>query len=132
MPFIKWLNDNYTDQISECGFTTNGSASKQYYLDAIEIGIVSYISFSTHSEFFNENKFFTTVVEVNKKGVALNKSIYVNIMDEYWNKEKSKLYHEYLTAQGVANGLTAVAYEYQTRDTVKFNSNTKEFNFSGQ
>ena len=51
LPFLTWLANNYKEQISECGFTTNGSASKRYYLDAIDNSIISFISFSTHTEF---------------------------------------------------------------------------------
>lgn len=132
LPFLKWLDNNFKDQISECGFTTNGSASKKYYLEAIEISIVSFISFSTHSEFFNEQKFFDTVIEVNKTSNVLNKSIHVNIMDEFWNKEKSKLYSEFLTKKGINNSINVVYYSHKIRDTVRFNPNKKKFNFNAE
>ena len=131
LPFLIWLNDNYKEQISECGFTTNGSASKKYYLDAIDISIISFISFSTHSEFFNEKKFFDIVVEVNKKSLRLKKSIHVNIMDEFWNKDKSKIYSNFLTKKKINNSINVIYYAYKIRDTVRFNSNKKEFDFNG-
>jgi MoaA/NifB/PqqE/SkfB family radical SAM enzyme len=131
LPFLIWLDKNYKEQISECGFTTNGSASKRYYLDAIDISIISYISFSTHSEFFNEKKFFDTVIEVNKKSYRLKKSIHVNIMDEFWNEEKSKIYSDFLTKRKINNSINVIYYTYKIRDTVRFNPNTKEFNFNG-
>jgi MoaA/NifB/PqqE/SkfB family radical SAM enzyme len=131
LPFLIWLDKNYKEQISECGFTTNGSASKRYYLDAIDISIISYISFSTHSEFFNEKKFFDTVIEVNKKSYRLKKSIHVNIMNEFWNEEKSKIYSDFLTKRKINNSINVIYYTYKIRDTVRFNPNTKEFNFNG-
>jgi MoaA/NifB/PqqE/SkfB family radical SAM enzyme len=131
LPFLIWLDKNYKEQISECGFTTNGSASKRYYLDAIDISIISFISFSTHSEFFNEKKFFDTVIEVNKKSYRLKKSIHVNIMDEFWNEEKSKIYSDFLTKRKINNSINVIYYTYKIRDTVRFNPNTKEFNFNG-
>ena len=132
LPFLIWLDDNYKEQISECGFTTNGSASKKYYLDAMNVGIVSFISFSTHSEFFNEKKFFDTVVEVNKKSLKLKKSIHVNIMDEFWNKDKSKIYSNFLTKKKINNSINVIYYTYKIRDTVRFNSNKKDFDFNVQ
>jgi MoaA/NifB/PqqE/SkfB family radical SAM enzyme len=131
LPFLKWLDDNYKEQISECGFTTNGSASKKYYLNAIDIGIINFISFSTHSEFFNEKKFFDTVIEVNKKSRRLKKSIHVNVMNEFWNEDKSKIYSDFLTKQKINNSINVIYYKHKIRDTVRFNSNKKEFNFSG-
>ena len=131
LPFLIWLDKNYKEQISECGFTTNGSASKRYYLDAIDMSIISFISFSTHSEFFNEKKFFDTVIEVNKKSHRLRKSIHVNIMDEFWNKGKSKIYSDFLTKQKINNSINVIYYTDKIRDTVRFNSNKKEFNFNG-
>ena len=136
MPFLLWLNENYKDIINECGFTTNGSANKKYYLEAISIDIITFITFSTHSEFFNEQKFFNTVLEVNKKRKQINlqkqtaKRINVNIMDEYWNKDKSKIYQDFLTRKGIDNTKNIIFYEFQTRNTVKFNPNKKEFNFN--
>jgi MoaA/NifB/PqqE/SkfB family radical SAM enzyme len=131
LPFLKWLDDNYKEQIGDCGFTTNGSASKKYYLDAIDIGIINFISFSTHSEFFNEKKFFDTVIEVNKKSRRLKKSIHVNVMDEFWNQDKSKIYSDFLTKQKINNSINVIYYAHKIRDTVRFNSNKKEFNFNG-
>jgi molybdenum cofactor biosynthesis enzyme MoaA len=131
LPFLIWLDDNYKEQISECGFTTNGSASKKYYLDAIDISIISFISFSTHSEFFNEKKFFNTVIEVNKKSKRLKKNIHVNIMDEFWNKDKSKIYSNLLTKKKINNSINVIYYTHKIRDTVRFNSNKKEFDFDG-
>lgn len=132
LPFLKWLDNNFRDQISECGFTTNGSASKKYYLEAIRISIVSFISFSTHSEFFNEQKFFNTVIEVNKASNNLNKSIHVNIMDEFWNKEKSKIYCDFLTQKGINNSINVIYYSHKIRDTVRFNPNRKKYNFNAE
>ena len=73
---------------------------------------------------------------VNKKRKQINlqkqtaKRINVNIMDEYWNKDKLKIYQDFLTRKGIDNTKNIIFYEYQTRNTVKFNSNKKEFNFN--
>ena len=129
LPFLKWLNKNYKDYISETGFTTNGSANKQYYLDVISIDIISFITFSTHSEFFNEQKFFENVVAVNELSQSLNKHIHVNIMNEFWNIEKSNRYCNFLKKQNINHSLNEINYSYKIRDTVKINPSKKEFNF---
>lgn len=130
LPFLQWLNTHYKEYISETGITTNGSASRQYYLDVIAIDIVSFISFSTHSEFFNEQKFFKTVVAVNEISSLLNKSIHVNVMNEFWNTTKSNRYCNFLKEQNINYSLNEIDYSYKIRDTVKINSNKKEFNFN--
>jgi len=96
LPFLQWLDTNYKEYISETGFTTNGSASKQYYLTAISIDIISFISFSTHSEFFNEHKFFDTIIAVHRIATMIRKSIHVNVMNEYLSTEKSTIYCNFL------------------------------------
>lgn len=131
LSFVNWLADEYSEQISELGFTTNGSANKQLYLDAININIVSFISFSTHSEFFNEKKFFETVVAVHERGCELNKSIHVNVMDEYWNTARTKLYCEFLKRKDISHTLNRIIYTHKIRDEAKVNPSKQEFDFNG-
>jgi MoaA/NifB/PqqE/SkfB family radical SAM enzyme len=129
LPFLIWLNENYKEYIFETGITTNGSANKQYYLDVISIDIISSISFSTHSEFFNERKFFENVIAVNMLSQSLNKHIHVNIMNEFWNIDKSNKYCKFLKDHNINYSLNEIDYRYKIRDTVKINPNKKEFNF---
>lgn len=131
LPFLQWLDKNYQEHISEIGFTTNGSANKKYYSDALAINSVTFISFSTHSEFFNEKKFFDTVIAVHKRSLELKKSIHVNIMDEYWNKEKSTVYSNFLTKHKINNSINELDYSQKIREDFKINPNKKEFNFNG-
>lgn len=131
LPFLQWLDRNYQEYISEIGFTTNGSANKKYYSDALAINSVTFISFSTHSEFFNEKKFFDTVISVHKRSLELKKSIHVNIMDEYWNKEKSTAYSDFLTNRKINNSINKLDYSQKIREDFKINPNKKEFNFNG-
>ena len=129
LPFLIWLNENYKEYISETGITTNGSASKQYYLDIISIDIISFISFSTHSEFFNEQKFFETAIAVNALSRILNKSVHINIMDEFWNAEKTIVYCNFLKKQNINYSINEIDYSYKIRDTIKINPSKKEFKF---
>ena len=129
LEFLIWLDDNYGNVLDEMGFTTNGSASKQYYLDAINIPSVSYISFSTHSEFFNELKFFETVTEVNIRSNELGKTMHVNVMNEYWNKERNAVYVDYLKNNNIPHSLNEVNYTALIRSDPVTNQNKKLFVF---
>lgn len=127
--FLQWLDENYKEQIIECGFTSNGSASKQYYLDALELPVISFISLSTHSEFFNESKFFNTAIALNKQAQVLKKSFHVNVMDEYWNQDRIKLYCEFLTKEKIKYSVNKIYYSYQIRGTPVVNKNTRKYKF---
>ena len=106
LPFVKWLRTNYSDKIANIGLTTNGSASIDYYMELIDY--VDYLSFSTHSEFFNERKFFNNVLACSKLG----KSIHVNIMDEPWHQERIKKYVEFLTVNNINHTINKINFNY--------------------
>jgi MoaA/NifB/PqqE/SkfB family radical SAM enzyme len=55
LSLVEWLRSEYPE-IAMILITTNGSASTQYYLKLSQV--VEAISFSTHSEFMDEYKFF--------------------------------------------------------------------------
>ena len=127
--FVEWLNAEYSDIISEMGFTTNGSAALKYYQRAINVKSISYISFSTHSEFFNEHKFFTTVADISETARQLNKSVHVNIMDEYWNRDRIQLYIDYCILHNINHSVNVVHYEEKIRDEPLANLNSQKFEF---
>lgn len=129
LPFLTWLNDNYQDQIVECGFTSNGSAPLRVYQEAMRLDIISFISLSTHSEFMNERKFFTNVTELNKIKQELDKSLHVNIMDEPWNKDRIKKYTKYLDQQSIPNTVNRVIWTHQIREKPLPNPSKQEFKF---
>jgi len=107
LPLIEYLRGNYN--IGQIVVTTNGSASTAYYLRLAEI--VDAISFSIHSEFWDEHKFFETVTAVNKVMIRPEKSCHVNIMDEAWNRSNIPGYQEYLNAHGVSNSINLIRYD---------------------
>lgn len=111
LPLVSWLVDQY--QIEQILVTTNGSASKRYYL---ELGnLVTSISFSTHSEFFNEQDFFSKVESVNKIMIRPKKSVHVNVMDEWWNQDRIKIYQQWLSQRNISYSINAIDYKEQTR-----------------
>jgi MoaA/NifB/PqqE/SkfB family radical SAM enzyme len=93
---------------------TNGSASKRYYQRLA--ALVDSISFSTHSEFFDEQKFFEKVFLIDQQMIRPEKSVHVNIMNEYWNQDRIDLYKQLLDDRGVSYSVNAIDYSAKIRD----------------
>jgi molybdenum cofactor biosynthesis enzyme MoaA len=105
LPLIQFLrSSNFV--INQLNVTTNGSASVAYYLRLAEL--VDTISFSTHSEFWDEHKFFDTVIAVNQVMIKPAKSCHVNIMDEPWNRENFASYQTQLDQHGVSYSINLI------------------------
>jgi len=115
LPLLQWLRDTYPC-IARIDVTTNGSASANYYKKLA--AVVESISFSTHSEFFDEAAFFTKVAEVEKLMVRPKKSLHVNVMDEYWNRNRIELYKKWLSDQNISYSINKIDYSQQVRDVV--------------
>jgi molybdenum cofactor biosynthesis enzyme MoaA len=112
LPLIKWLRDTYAD-IAMILLTTNGSASQRYYQDLSQY--VESISFSTHSEFINEQRFFDTVVAVDHVMIRPQKSVHVNIMNEHWNQDRIELYKKWLDQRNISYTINQIDYTKATR-----------------
>ena len=115
LPLVQWLRETF-DDIKMILLTTNGSASENYYLKLAQC--VESISFSTHSEFMDEQEFFTKVEAVNQVMIRPDKSLHVNIMDEYWNQERIVLYKKWLTERNISHSVNAINYEAGTRTEI--------------
>jgi MoaA/NifB/PqqE/SkfB family radical SAM enzyme len=112
LPLIEFLQQqNVSIRMS---LTTNGSASERYYRSLAKL--VDSISFSTHSEFFDEQKFFDKVLVINQQMIRPEKSVHVNIMDEYWNKDRIELYKQLLDANSVSYSVNEIDYGVKIRD----------------
>jgi len=112
LPLVKWLRDTYAD-IAMILLTTNGSASQRYYLDLSHY--VESISFSTHSEFMDEQRFFDTVLAVDRLMIRPAKSVHVNIMDEHWNQDRIELYKKWLDQRNISYTINQIDYTRATR-----------------
>ena len=108
LPLVKFLRDGNFN-LGQILVSTNGSASTAYYLRLAEL--VDAISFSIHSEYWNESKFFETVIAVNKVMVRPEKSCHVNIMDESWNRKNLSSYQELLNQNSVSNSINIINYD---------------------
>lgn len=112
LPLVEWLRSEYND-IAMILITTNGSASLNYYRRLSQV--VESISFSVHSEHINEKDFFHKVSEINDIMHRPAKSVHVNIMDEFWNKDRIPLYQDWLDKRDISHSINIIKYEYQTR-----------------
>lgn len=113
LPLLKYIRNNNFN-IGQILVTTNGSASKNYY--AKLAALVDAISFSTHSEFFNEQEFFNKVSIIHQIMIRPEKSVHVNIMDESWNQKRIPVYQSWLDQRGISYSVNAIDYSQQIRN----------------
>ena len=111
LPLIEYLNNNFN--IGQMFITTNGSASENYYRKLSHL--VTGITFSTHSEFFNEAEFFAKVRAINDIMIRPKKSAHVNIMDEYWNQNRILMYQQWLDKHNISHSVNKINYNQGTR-----------------
>lgn len=114
LPLIEWINTQPYD--TKFFLTTNGSASVNYYRRLA--AAVDGISMSTHSEFMDEKKFFTTAREINKIMIRPEKSLHINIMDEHWNHDRIRLYKKFCQDHAISFSLNLIDYSRQIRSQV--------------
>ena len=113
LPLVQWLRNEYKD-IKYIAISSNGSASKNYYLKLADK--VESISFSTHSEHMNEQEFFNKSLAVNQVMVRPAKSFHVNIMDEYWNQHRILMYKKWLSDHDISHSVNFINLDKKTRD----------------
>lgn len=110
--FVLWLRTNYGGNISKILVTTNGSATTKYYKMLYEH--VDNISFSIHSEFIDEQKFFD-MIGVLRKWLGSSDRLHINIMNEYWNESRIPLYKQLLASLDINHSVNDVNYSKQIR-----------------
>lgn len=115
LPLVEWMRSTYQD-IDKIQITTNGSASLKYYLKLSLV--VDSMSFSTHSEFMDEADFFTKVRAINAVMVRPQKSLHVNIMDEYWNRDRQSMYVDWLAQNNISHSVNEINYSVGVRNIV--------------
>lgn len=123
IPFLKWLRHDF-DCIDAIGLSSNGSAGTAYYSELIKY--LTHLTFSTHTEYFNEDKFFKTVTHVHELN---NNILYIQIMNEDFNpNNRADVYSKYLTNIGVPYTVMNINFPEIPIET-HVNKNTKEFDF---
>lgn len=110
LPFLEWLRSECAD-IDMIVITTNGSASANYYIKLARV--VESISFSTHSEFMDEEEFFDKAIKVNSIMERPYKSFHVNIMNESWNTKNITRYKSFLDEHHISYTVNEIFYAKQ-------------------
>jgi wyosine [tRNA(Phe)-imidazoG37] synthetase (radical SAM superfamily) len=129
LPFMTWLNETWRDRLNNIGFVTNGTASEKVYRELADI--CTWITFSTHSEFMSERKFFRNVLRT--RDANPNCMITVNIMDEPWHQERVAEYERFLHRHGIRYyrhpildfGDQRVPYPVRPYQRINFYENTR-------
>ena len=104
LPWVKWLRENYHSNLHQFTVATNATQTLEYYQQLAHY--VDQITFAIHSEYATEERFFKLVESVNDY-TRKNTNCATNVLipDEYWHKERTKEYSEYLSRKGIANRL---------------------------
>lgn len=114
LPLIEYLKSGNFG-VGQIFVTTNGTASLNYYKRLAKL--VNGISFSTHSEFIKEQEFFDKVEAIDHLMVRPERSLHVNIMNEFWNQDRIESYKEWLSARNISHSINEIDYSSQTRTT---------------
>lgn len=115
LPFVQWLRQNYGEIVDTMGMTTNGSASLNYYRRAFEH--LNFISFSTHTEHMDEDRFWATALELSKLAREGHKRTFmVNIMQEYWAHDQINRWVGFCEQNNIYHSVNPVLYQYKTRN----------------
>jgi hypothetical protein len=112
LPLLKWMRENYQDNISKILVTSNGSASLNYYTKLY--ALVDNLSLSFHSEHADEQKFFDLAIKL-RQNLMPGKHLHINIMNEDWNQDRIPLYQKILDQHSISNAVNNVDYSTQTR-----------------
>lgn len=115
LPLIEWLRNNFKE-IQMILVTTNGTASQRYYEKLAKL--VESISFSTHSEFMNEQEFFDKVHAIDRVMIRPKKSVHVNIMEEHWNTDRNELYKQWLDQRDISYSVNSIDYTQAIRTDI--------------
>ena len=128
LPLVEWLYANYGDSLGHVGFSTNGSAPIKIYERLI--GYMDWISFSTHSEFWDEDHFFRTILAVKALTLGTDKRINVSIMDEPWNQDRVAHYQELLKQNDIDFKPGVIRWEHAVRLDPRINTKNTLYKFN--
>ena len=95
--FLKWFGKNYS---YSANVSTNGTKNVDYYKELIKH---SSVFFTIHSEFANERKIITNIIETHKFAIKNNLSnkVMVFFVQEHWNNEVEQTYKDFFEKQGI-------------------------------
>lgn len=111
MPFVHWLHENYNQYFNSMRLTSNGTASKEYYLKIFKD--LTSITLSTHTEssVFDVDRFVDIAVACNAFAQQYpEKSFMVNIMEEYWAVDTIKQLIDKLKHHNIRFSINRINY----------------------
>lgn len=123
-PLIQWLRQEYSERIKQMGTISNGSASTKYYLKLF--ANLDYLTFSTHTEFMDEEKFFANARACQRYAVESNKSFMINIMEEYWNPDYNNRLIDLCRENQINFHITRITYNLPGTRTYPILQNNKQ------
>jgi len=112
LPLLRWIRENYQDNIAKILVTSNGSASLNYYTKLY--ALIDNLSLSFHSEHADEQKFFDLAIKLHQN-LLPSKHLHVNIMNEVWNQHRIPAYQQILDRHNISNIVNNIDYAKQTR-----------------
>jgi uncharacterized radical SAM superfamily Fe-S cluster-containing enzyme len=121
LPLVRWMRENYQQNIAKILVTSNGSASVNYYTKLYEL--IDNLSLSFHSEHANEQKFFDLAITLHRN-LTSDKHLHVNIMNEVWNQDRINIYQQLLNKHNISNAVNNINYLMQTRPIPIMKGNT--------
>ena len=121
LPFLKWLSENYGSRITMILLSSNGSMSTSRYKKLFQY--VSNLTLTLHSEHVNEIEFFNKVNELKEFISDDSRVLHVDVMDEFFNKERIPMYQQILSSINVPYSINSIKYDVGTRDYPIFKGN---------
>jgi len=132
LSFLQWVKVYYRQHNVEVAVYSNGTASLDDYK---KLSKYCNFNFSTHSEFMNESKFFSTVTSLSQYVKEQNINCHVNVlvMDEEWNKDRTVEYIAYLKENNINYQVSPVEPVWQPgtnwpEQNIKSSAGTKKTN----
>ena len=99
--FVRFLHQKQRPWLRQMGMTSNGSATLEYYEELTNY--VDWLTFSTHFEWWDENRFMTTLLDLKRSLTQRGRSwvINVNLMYEEWNAPEIQKIKQILDAEHI-------------------------------
>ena len=115
LDLVRWLDVTQRPALRWMGTTTNGTESLQYYEQLTEH--LDWISFSTHFEWWDENEFMTTLLDLKRAFAKRGRQpdLNVNLMYETWSLELVEKIKAILAAENIKNLPLMVFNEYGSK-----------------
>ena len=99
--FVRFLDQKQRPWLRQMGMTSNGSATLEYYEELTKH--LDWLTLSTHFEWWDENRFMTTLLDLKRSLTQRGRSwaVNVNLMYEEWNAPEIQKIKQVLDAENI-------------------------------